>query len=319
MATLADVGGILAGAGAWLKHHRAPDLIIVLIFLFSGLTLSTAQLRQGVMDVKGLMLAFAVIFVMAPLAALVLSFLPMETGIAIGLFLVAIMPSTLSSGVVMTAAAGGNPGHALVTTLCANIVSVFTIPYVLSFLLRSIGESAAVVIDKGGIMLKIGTLVILPLIAGLVLRRLFTPTCRAMGPKFSIINQCLIIFIVTVAMSQTRVMLMAGGFKNILIILLVFVFHGLLLVCAWFLIRLSGRQKGNRESILFMGCQKNPSPFHYFADVPFSPIRCCTFGLCAPSHCSSHDGRVSRPAHQGGPVPSQKTPKDDPVQANLLE
>ena len=37
-----------------------------------------------------------------PLAALAFTPLPVETGILLGLFLVAVMPSTLSSGVVMT-------------------------------------------------------------------------------------------------------------------------------------------------------------------------------------------------------------------------
>ena len=256
IATLADSFGILAASGSWFKHHHGPDLIIVFIFLFSGFALSPEQLKGGLMDVKGILLAFAIIFVVAPLTAAVFSLVPLYTGIVIGLFLIAIMPSTLSSGVVMTAAAGGNAGHALVTTICANTVSVFTIPYALSLLLMVIGESADVTIDKAAIMLKIGALVVLPLVVGMLLKHYLTWLYNRFGPKINLINQCLIIFIVWIAMSQTRSMMVGSGLTVGLIVTMVFLYHGLLLISGWFLIRLSGREKGHWESILFMGSQK---------------------------------------------------------------
>lgn len=256
IATLADSAGILAASGSWLKHHRGPDLIIVFIFLFSGFALSPEQLKDGLMDVSGILLAFAIIFVVAPLTAAVFSLAPLDTGIVIGLFLVAVMPSTLSSGVVMTAAAGGNAGHALVTTICANSLSVFTIPYVLSLLLTAVGESKAVAIDKTAIMLKIGALVVLPLAAGMLSKHYLSSLYRRWGAKMNLINQCLIIFIVWIAMSQTRAMLVSSGFTVGLIVSTVFFYHGFLLICGGLLIRLSGRGQGQRESILFMGCQK---------------------------------------------------------------
>lgn len=256
MVTLADSAGILAASGSWLKHHHGPDLIIVFIFLFSGFALSPEQLKGGLMDLNGILLAFAIIFVLAPLTAALFSLAPLDTGILIGLFLVAVMPSTLSSGVVMTAAAGGNAGHALVTTICANSLAVFTIPYALSLLLMAIGESATISIDKAAIMIKIGALVVLPLAAGMLSKHYLASLYRRWGSKINLINQCLIILIVWIAMSQTRGMLLSSSFTVGLIVSMVFLYHGLLLICGGLLIRLSGRAKGHRESILFMGCQK---------------------------------------------------------------
>lgn len=130
--TLADHNGILAALGQWFKNNHGSDGVIVLIFLFSGFSLRPEQLQEGVMDVQGILLTCCLIFLAAPVLAAAFSLAPLESGLLIGLFLVAIMPSTLSSGVVMTAAAGGKAGHALVTTIFANIVSVFTIPFALS-------------------------------------------------------------------------------------------------------------------------------------------------------------------------------------------
>jgi predicted Na+-dependent transporter len=57
-------------------------------------------------------------------------------------------------------------------------------------------------------------------------------------------------------MSQTREMLVGSGLTAALIAGIVFAYHGLLLVSAWCIIVLSGRRKGERESIMFMGAQK---------------------------------------------------------------
>jgi sodium/bile acid cotransporter 7 len=256
LATFADHSGVLAAAGRWLKNHRGPDAVVVTIFLLSGFSLSPEQLRNGLMDVRGVLLAFAVIFVAAPLVAAAFGFVPMDEGILVGLFLVAVMPSTLSSGVVMTAAAGGSAAHALVTTIAANATAVFTIPYALSWLLASIGLAASVTIDKAAIMLKIGLLVVLPLALGMAAKHFLPGLYHRFQRKISIVNQCMILFIVWIAMSQTRSMLVGSGFTAAAIVGMVFAYHGVLLGCAWGLIRVAGRRRGARESILFMGGQK---------------------------------------------------------------
>ncbi len=257
--TVADHTLILAGWGNWLKQRHAPDLVIIFIFIFTGLALTPEQLRLGFTDVKGILLAAFIIFVIAPLTAALFGQFPLDTGIIIGLFLVAVMPSTLSSGVVMTAEAGGNAAHALVITIIANSAAVFTIPYTLTFLLRIIGESASLTIDRTAMMLKIFLLVVLPLAGGLLIKFLWNTLYERIGSKLNIVNQGLIIFIVWIALSQTRSILLNSGYTVGLIIVSVFVFHGILLIWGWGLIRVCRREKGNWESILFMGGQKTLS------------------------------------------------------------
>jgi hypothetical protein len=104
----------------------------------------------------------ASIFIFAPMVAWVFRWLPLDHQIITGLFLVAVMPSTLSSGVVMTGGAGGNAAHALLVTIIANALAVFTIPVVLSLLLATTGDNRLVVIDKAAIMIKIALLVLVP-------------------------------------------------------------------------------------------------------------------------------------------------------------
>ena len=105
--TLADLGYAVS-AGRWLKNHRGPDLVIFLVFLFSGLTLDGQLIRKGLGDLKATLATLTVVFVFSPMVAALFFFLPLDIQIITGLFLVAVMPSTLSSGVVMADAAGGN-------------------------------------------------------------------------------------------------------------------------------------------------------------------------------------------------------------------
>ena len=165
--TLADTTEIVSNTGRWLKSHGGPDAVIVLIFFVSGLILNPEQIRAGLMDIEGILTAQLLIFLIAPAIAACLGLMPLDSGIKIGIFLVAVMPSTLSSGVVMTGAAGGNMAHALVITILANGLAVFTIPVALALLLNLAGGTTVVSLDKSAIMLKLVLLVLMPLSCGL--------------------------------------------------------------------------------------------------------------------------------------------------------
>jgi sodium/bile acid cotransporter 7 len=105
-------------------------------------------------------------------------------------------------------------------------------------------------------MLKIGLLVVLPLVVGMIANQFLSGLFRRFQRWFTLVNQCMILLIVWIAMSQTRDMLVGSGLMTAWIAGMVFVYHGLLLASAWGVIRLAGRRRGKRESILFMGSQK---------------------------------------------------------------
>lgn len=159
---LCDSSGLIVTPGLWLKKHYGPEFSIIVIFLLSGIALDMRQVRQGFADCSGTAASLVIIFVAGPLIALAFSILPLPTGVVIGMILVGVMPSTLSSGVVMTGAAGGNMAHALLITILANSLAVVTIPFTLTLFHTFTGDSQAVEIKQLPIMIKIGTLVLSP-------------------------------------------------------------------------------------------------------------------------------------------------------------
>ena len=281
--TVADTSETVSGIGRWLKTHQGPDAVIVLIFFFSGLSLNARQIRTGLMDVKGIVAALIVIFLVSPAVGALFGATSLDTGVIIGIFLVAVMPTTLSSGVVMTRAAGGNMAQALAITILANGLAVFTIPVVLSLLLNLVGGSTVVYIDKPAIMIKIGLYVLLPLCMGLTIKYFIKSIMDRFALKIQTLNQCLVLAIVWMAMSQARNAIVDSGASVGIVFFLVFSFHGILLAAAGFLARLLKLGKGRRESVIFMGGQKT-LPLSVILQVSLFPEYGLALVVCVLHH-----------------------------------
>jgi solute carrier family 10 (sodium/bile acid cotransporter), member 7 len=251
--TLIDVTGTLAGMGKWCKAHNGADAVICTIFLCSGLILKREEIRAGLRDIRGAVIALVIIFGVAPLAAFIIGSLPLDPAVRIGLFLVSVMPTTMSSGVVMTGAAGGNVAHALLITVLANGLSIVTIPFSLALLLQAV-ESLP--INKAGMMIQMALLVLLPLMLGLFLRPKKGALLSTLQRGIPVLNQCLILAIVWMGVSDARATVLRSGAQVFIILILSFFFHALLLAAGFLAIRLFRIPRGRLESILFMGGQK---------------------------------------------------------------
>ena len=281
--TVADTSETVSSIGRWFKIHRGPDAVIVLIFFSSGLILNVRQIRSGVMDIKVIIAALVIIFLVAPVVGVMFGAIPKDTGIIIGIFLVAVMPTTLSSGVVMTGASGGNMAQALVITILANGFAVFTIPLVLSLLLHLVGGSTAIVIDKLAIMIKLGFYVLLPLCLGLAIKIFTESFTNRFVHGLQLLNQFLVLAIVWMAISQARNAIVSGGASVGIILLLVFSFHSILLASAAIFIGCLKLGKGRRESVIFMGGQKT-LPLSIILQVSLFPQYGLALVVCVLHH-----------------------------------
>lgn len=281
--TMADSREWTVSAGRWLKAHGGPGMVIFLIFLFSGLAMDVRLLKRGISDVPATLAALVVIFIFSPLLAMIFRYLPLDIQVLTGLFLVAVMPSTLSSGVVMSERAGGNMAHALFVTIIANALAVVTIPIVLSWLLYFLGNSRTIEIDKAAIMLKIALLVLLPLAVGMGIQYAARRWVEPMQPMVQIINQLLVLSIVWMGMCQSRAAITSGGHALFPIAAVTFFFHLLLLFSAYGAIKLCHLEPGRRESVLFMGGQKT-LPLSVILQVTLFPEYGLALVVCVVHH-----------------------------------
>jgi sodium/bile acid cotransporter 7 len=254
--TLIDTSGTIAGLGKWVESQRGGDAVIFLVFLASGLVLKADQIKRGIQDLQGTALALIIMFVVSPVVAYGSTLLPLNQGVRIGLFLVAVMPTTLSSGIVMTLAAGGNMAHALWITLLANGLSAFTVPLSLGLLLGVGAGGGSIPIEKGRMMVQIVLLVLVPLFIGLVAKPKSPVLTSSLKKGVPVFNQFLIITIVWMGLSEARDTVLGGGGQILVVLVLAFCFHAILLAAGFLSIRLFHIPRGRMESILFMGSEK---------------------------------------------------------------
>ena len=244
--------GHLAGIGAVCRSLGGSEGIIVFLFVLSGIQIDPEDLGAGVSDHAATLLALALILVVSPLLAAALLGLPLQDEMAIGLVLVAVMPTTLSSGVVMTGAAGGRLAHALWLTLVSNLVAPVAIPVALSLLLE---QASGDLFHPAGLMLRIGLLVVLPFVAGMGIGRR-VPSLRKRKAVMGAVGQVLIVFMVFMAASGAREAVRSAGSMIPGLVGLALVFHLLLLLAGGLACRMGGLSRQRSKSVLLMGGQK---------------------------------------------------------------
>jgi solute carrier family 10 (sodium/bile acid cotransporter), member 7 len=127
--------------GRW--PFDVPNTCVSLIFFFAGLKLKTEELRNAVKFPKALLIGVILILFVTPLFGFI--FLALDGAMeypefVTGLTMFAVLPTTISSGVVITGLAKGNVGLSLVLSVSTNIIGVLTVPFMLAFVLGADGS-----------------------------------------------------------------------------------------------------------------------------------------------------------------------------------
>jgi len=283
LAVIFDKTEQIALTGIYLKNHSGSSVMIFFIFILSGMILDIDQMKSGIKDIKSTLAALFIIIIISPFVAAVMSFLPLETGILLGMFLVAVMPTTISSGVVMTGNAGGNMAHALFVTIVSNCIAIVSIPLVLSILLLLQQQDTVLSIDQKAIIVKLLILVLLPLITGMFLKKMVFNITANRKKIMGIINQCCVICIVFMSLSGVKEILISKSSSFFLIVPLVIAFHLCLLGFSCLVSRLLNIGKGKRESVIFMGSQKT-LPLSVMLQMTYFPEYGTALLVCVVHH-----------------------------------
>lgn len=166
----------IASRGGWLRPEVTTKLGVGLIFLLQGLLLPTAAIRVALGQVRLHAVVQGMTFVGLPLlglagAAVFGRWLPEE--LRIGLVYLSVLPSTVSSAAVLTAAAGGNTAGAICNAVLSSLLGIVFTPALLAASLSLQGAGAGGAgggMDAGRVVWELIKLILLPLLAGQALR-----------------------------------------------------------------------------------------------------------------------------------------------------
>jgi solute carrier family 10 (sodium/bile acid cotransporter), member 7 len=178
---LALVGAVLVafafpepGArGGALHAERVNNFGIALILFLQGLSLAFEKIRSGAGNWRLHVTIQAFTFVIFPVVGILFHYgvpllWPSEpAAIRDGFLYLCVLPSTVSTSVVLTSVAHGNTPGALFNAAFSNILGVFLTPALVKLLMHTTGQTASF----GPLLLKILLLTLLPFFLGMLLRR----------------------------------------------------------------------------------------------------------------------------------------------------
>lgn len=250
--------GPLSGlaAATWLRDGN-----MALVLFVMSLPLEFSALWRTLKRPAAPLLATAVSYILAPLAAICLApLLGKEFGP--GLLVAAATPCTMASAAVWTRKAGGNDAVSLVVTAITNIVCFLVTP---TLLVWTAGEAArGVSIPVAPLMKDLMLFVVLPIFAGQLARLIGPVGDFASRQKYllSMVAQCGILFMVLLAAIKTGQRLAAPGeaagttFEFALMIIAVAGLHLFLFYAGLGLARLCNLEREDRLAVGFCGSQK---------------------------------------------------------------
>lgn len=177
------------------------DVGIGLIFFFYGLKLAPAELKAGFFNYRSHLLIQSVTFLLFPLLTFI--FIPVfEEGIRsdiwIAIFFLGVLPSTVSSSVVMVAIAKGNLPTAIFNASISGLIGILATPLWLSLFMMQSAEFAIV-----DVITKLLLQIVMPLIIGLLLQRFLGHFARTHNRKLGLFDKSVIVLIVFSSFSNS--------------------------------------------------------------------------------------------------------------------
>lgn len=279
--------GVLAavGIGLWqpavvaalTAHGGITRGITAALFLIVGLTLPTERIGDGLRQTKLHLLVQTTVFVISPLYFTVTAgwLAPvLGEGFIIGVYALAVLPTTVSSCIVFTQSAGGNTVGTIFNSVVANVVGVFLAPLLLSLLLQT-GGAALPRDEITRIATGVALTMLLPVILGQLARGLIRPLIVRNKRRLGVVSNLLILCIVasSVAAGTANARFPIGGSATALRFVYVAASHVLLVTVVYALARAIGLDRENRISAMFAAPQKTlvagaPLLTTYFATTP---------------------------------------------------
>ena len=159
-------------SGGWLHPELLTKGGVALIFFLHGVALSFAALKAGTLRWPLHLVVQSGTFLLFPLLGLgLLRLLDSRVApeLALGCFYLCALPSTVSSSVALTSAAGGNVAGALFNATLSSLLGVFLTPLWVAFVLKATGVSQPIL----PVIVDLVLWLVLPLFIGQLCRPLF--------------------------------------------------------------------------------------------------------------------------------------------------
>jgi sodium/bile acid cotransporter 7 len=245
-------------SGGSLHPELLNKLAVALIFFLHGLALSFAALRHGAGLWRLHLLVQLATFLLCPLLGLLAHELArgrLDPALALGLFYLGALPSTVSSSIAMTALARGNVPAAVFNASLSSILGVVLTPLWLGAVLAG-GQRS---LSLGSVMLDLCRWLLLPLALGQLMRPLLGAWAARHKARIGIVDRLTILLLVYTSFCDS---FKAGvwGRTGLGSLFTTLAFSGFMLGSVMFIVRLGARRlhfpREDAIAAMFCGSKK---------------------------------------------------------------
>ena len=254
----ASVWPEFGASGGAMHAEIVVNAGVALVFFLHGVGLPLASLRRGLLAWRVHVVVQMLTYLVFPLLWIIFNaalkdVLPRD--LLLGFCLLAALPSTISSSVALTALARGDVPVAIFNATLSSLLGIVLTPLLINLL----GDTEAHGLTLGATMLNIAQLLLLPLVAGQLLRPLIATWYSRVKHHVSHIDRLVILLLVYAAFcnSVKSGLWREHGFGLIVTTLLGAAFFlGVVLVLSTTLARRLQFNRGDEIAAVFCGSKK---------------------------------------------------------------
>ncbi len=188
--------------GGFLQPELLNKVGIALVFFLNGLGLSLAAMKDGALRWKVHVLVQGMTFLVFPilgLGILAVSGGWMSAPLQTGFFYLCALPSTVSSSVALTIAAGGNIAAAVFNATLSSLIGVVLTPLWLALVLKQGGGG----FDVLPVIIDLVIWVVFPLVLGQCSRPLLSSWASRHKARIQIVDRLTILMLVYTSFADT--------------------------------------------------------------------------------------------------------------------
>ena len=248
-----------------LKTALTTKIGVFIIFFFQGLGMPTETLKKGLLNWRLHLTIQTYIFLLFPLFSLgillVIRFLSggagfLEGDLWLGFLYLIILPTTISTAVVLIGQSHGNVSAAIFNTAASNIFGIFWVPLVAVLI---VSQAAQTTLPLAALMQSIALMLLLPFLIGQFVRPLLREWAARHKKTFTKLSNLIIYYMIFVAFAQSFYNEVWSDFGLGLIggtVLSVLILLGFHTVVAYQFGKILKFEKEDCVALLFCGSQK---------------------------------------------------------------
>ncbi|MCW8908257.1 MAG: bile acid:sodium symporter [Sedimenticola sp.] len=244
---------LLPAPGLALQQAGLIPWMVVIIFLVNGYQTLIGGIPFSGALLRTALSAILISLLISPfLGQAIALLLALPAGAAVGLVVTATVPSTLSSGIVMTQLAGGDGVKALFLTILLNLLGVFTIPFMLPLVLNSVGN---IELSPWPLLEKLVLIVLVPFLLGMMGRRMIQRSPRHWLIRY-LPSSCVIATVWMSVSASSQTLQEISPTLLVVIVAASLLLHGALLLLCLASRKLLTSERGEWIALLFTASQK---------------------------------------------------------------